>query len=192
MNRFWVLGDGAVDAATAATATHTYSASGTYHTALFVDNAAGSSSATRDVLVAAAAPIAVTISATTTGDTCWTFTCLEGPCSFPASYCNSASMNNVNLKVGQPYVITWTTPQSENKHHGLGSLGVLGITQCDDGGSLDNVIPSHPCTVTFTPTAAMLSPTFGGPVYTYHCTQTMCAPTLGVHNNLTGTITIVP
>ena len=54
VNRFWAFGDGAVDAKTTGTTTHTYSASGTYHTALFVDNAAGSSSATKDVVVATA------------------------------------------------------------------------------------------------------------------------------------------
>jgi PKD repeat protein len=190
VNRFWVLGDGTFNATTTATTTHTYSASGTYHTALFVDNAAGSSSATKDVVVAAVAPIAVTISATTTGGSCWTFTCLEGPCSFPASYCNSASMNNVNLKVGQPYVIRWTTPPSEATTHGVPPIASLGISHCDDGQDL--IMPTHPCVVTFTPTAAMLSPASGGPVYTYFCTQTMCAPTLAVHNLLSGTITIVP
>ena len=51
VNRFWAFGDGTVDANAGATAQHTYAAAGTYHTALFVDNAAGSSSATQDVVV---------------------------------------------------------------------------------------------------------------------------------------------
>ena len=177
-NRFWAFGDGTFLAATAVVATHTYAAAGTYKTALFVDNAAGSSSATKDVAVTTAAPIAVTISATTTGDTHWTFVCQAGPCS-------GAGNNNVNLRVGQPYAITWTTPQSENKTHGIGGLAVLGITQCDLFRS------NLPCSVNFTPTAAMLT-SFGGPVFTYSCTQTMCAPTQSVHDGMTGTITVVP
>ena len=57
----------------------------------------------------------------------------------------------MNLKVGQPYTITWTTPASEAKTHGVGGIAVLGISQCD-------VIRSNqPCTVNFTPTAAMLT-----------------------------------
>jgi PKD repeat protein len=51
VNRFWVFGDGAVAVKGGATAQHTYAAAGTYHTALFVDNAAGSSNAIKDVAV---------------------------------------------------------------------------------------------------------------------------------------------
>ncbi|MFI5119193.1 MAG: PKD domain-containing protein [Thermoanaerobaculia bacterium] len=183
VNRFWAFGDGAIDTKTTGTATHTYAAAGTYHAALFVDNASGSGSTTKDVVVAAAAPIAVTISATTTHDTKWTFVCLTGPC-------DPVDNNNVLLKVGQPYVITWTTPQSEAKTHGVAPIGLLGIQHCDDGQDL--ITASRPCAVTFTPTAAMLGPAFGGPAYTYGCTQTMCAPTQSVHDGMTGTITIVP
>ena len=174
VNRFWVLGDGAVAATTTGTTTHTYSASGTYHTALFVDNAAGSSSATKDVVVATAAPITFNVSATTNNNTHWTFT-----------------PNSVTCRVNVPCQITWTTPQSENHHHGLGGLGVFGVTQCDDGGSLDNVIPSHACTVTFTPTLFSLNnQPVGG--WVYHCTQTQCAPTQAIHDSMTATIVIVP
>ncbi len=173
VNRFWAFGDGAVDTTTTGTTTHTYSASGTYHTALFVDNAAGTSRSTKDVVVAAAGPITVNILATTTGDTKWTFV-----------------PNDVQLKVGQVYKLTWTTPQSEAKTHGVAPIGLLGISHCDDGQDL--IRASRPCVVTFTPTAAMLSSTFGGPTYTYSCTQTMCAPTQVVHDSMTATITIVP
>jgi PKD repeat protein len=175
VNRFWAFGDGAVSSTTTGTTTHAYSASGTYHTALFVDNAAGSGSATKDVVVGTAQPITVTISATTTNNTKWTFVCQTGPCS-------GAGNNNVNLKVGQPYTITWTTPQSEAKTHGVGGLALLGITQCDV------ITASLPCTVNLTPTANMVA----GSPYTYNCTQTTCAPNLAIHNGMSGTITIVP
>ena len=179
VNRFWVFGDGAVATNPSAPVQHTYAAAGTYHSALFVDNAAGSNSLTKDVTVASAQPIAVTISATTTNNTKWTFVCQS-----PAAVCSGTGNNNVNLKVGQPYTITWTTPQAEAKTHGVGGVAVLGITQCD-------VITSNaPCTVNFTPTSGMLN--FPGPVYTYACTQTTCAPTPLQHNGMTGTITIVP
>ncbi len=52
-NRFWVFGDGAVQATKSATTTHTYQAKGTSHTALFVYNENGSSSATKDIVVEA-------------------------------------------------------------------------------------------------------------------------------------------
>ncbi|MGA7992073.1 MAG: PKD domain-containing protein [Thermoanaerobaculia bacterium] len=180
-NRFWAFGDGAFAANTGASTTHTYAAAGTYKSALFVGNAAGGSSATKDVAVAAAQAIAVTISATTTGNTKWTFVCQAGPCS-------GAGNNNVNLKVGQPYVITWTTPQSEAKTHGVVPIGFMGAPHCDDGQDL--ITSSHPCAVTFTPTAGMLG--FPGPTYTYGCTQTQCAPSQAVHDGMQGTITIVP
>jgi PKD repeat protein len=173
VNRFWAFGDGAVNATTTGTTTHTYSASGTYHTALFVDNAAGSSSATKDIVVATAAPITVTILATTTGETKWTFV-----------------PNDVQLKVGQVYKLTWTTLQSEGKTHGVPPIALLGISHCDDGQDL--ITASRPCVVTFTPTAAMLGAAFGGPKYTYFCRQTDCAPTQVVHDSMTATITIVP
>lgn len=177
VNRFWAFGDGAFAANTGTTTTHTYATPGTYKSALFVDNTAGASSATKDVVVASATPIAVTISANTNNlNGPWTYTCLAGPCS-------GAGNNNVNLKVGQPYTITWTTPAAEAKTHGVGGIGVLGITQCDI------IRSSQPCTVNFTPTAGMLN--FPGPVYTYACTQTECGNT-NQHNNMTGTITIVP
>jgi hypothetical protein len=44
--------------------------------------------------------------------------------------------------------------------------------------------------VSFTPTADLLN--VPGGVYTYGCTHTECAPTLALHNAMTGTITIVP
>lgn len=178
VNRFWAFGDGAFAANTGTTTTHTYAASGTYKTALFVDNTAGASSTTKDVVVASATPIAVTISATTTNNTKWTFICQVGPCS-------GAGNNNVNLKVGQPYAITWTTPASEAKTHGVGGLATLGIgTECDV------IRANQPCTVSFTPTAGMLN--FPGPLYTYVCTQSTCAPSQAVHDAMQGTITIVP
>jgi PKD repeat protein len=165
VNRFWAFGDGAAAAVTTGTTTHTYSSSGTYHTALFVDNAIGSSFTTKDVAVATATSITVSIVATTNNNTNWTFT-----------------PNNVNLKVGQPYTITWSTPASEAKTHGVGGLAILGISQCD-------LITSNlPCTVNLTPTANMVA----GSPYRYNCTQQSCAPTLAQHDNMSGTITIVP
>lgn len=164
VNRFWAFGDGAVSAAPAGVTTHTYAASGTYHTALFVDNAFGSSSATKDVVVAAAGPQAISIVATTNGNTNWTF-----------------EPNNVTLRVGQPYVITWSTPASEGRTHGVGGLALLGITQC-------NLISANlPCVVNFTPTSSML---VGSP-HRYACTQSTCG-NAAQHNGMTATITIVP
>ena len=182
VNRFWVFGDGAVATNPAAPVQHTYPTAGTYHSALFVDNAGGANSATKDVVVTTAAPITVTILATTNGDTNWTFICQA-----PASVCSGAGNNNVNLKVGQPYTITWTTPASEAKTHGIGGqvVSFLGITQCDI------IRAVQPCTVNFTPTASMLTFLPGG-VYAYNCTQTTCAPTQALHDSMTATITIVP
>jgi len=88
--------------------------------------------------------------------------------------------NNVDLKVGQPYVITWSTPASEGRTHGLGGLAVLGIAQAD------NITSNHPYVVNFTPTAGMVG------VWTYACTVTQCAPTQSVHDGMTGTLTISP
>jgi len=173
--QLWAFGDGTT-ATSGATVQHTYAAAGTYKTAHFAGNAAGTSAATKDVVVAAAQAIAVTISATTTGGAKWAFVCQTGPCS-------GAGNNNVNLKVGQPYTITWTTPASEAKTHGVGGIAVLGITTCDV------ITASLPCTVNFTPSAGMLG--FPGPVFTYACTQTTCGPA-AQHNGMTATITIVP
>ncbi len=172
-SQLWAFGDGTT-ATSGATVQHTYSAAGTYRTSHFVSNAFGTSAATKDVVVGTVLPITFTVSATTNNDTHWTFT-----------------PNSVTCRVNVPCRITWTTPQSENKHHGLGGLGVFGVTLCDDGQSLDNLIPSHACTVTFTPTAFSLNnqPT-GGWVYT--CTQTMCAPTQALHDGMTGKIVIAP
>jgi PKD repeat protein len=174
VNRFWVFGDGSTKVAADPVTTKLYGSAGTYKTWLFVDNAFGANSTTKDVVVGTAAPIAVTISATTTGGTKWTYVCQS-----PVSVCSGAGNNNVNLKVGQAYRITWTTPSSENTMHGAGAaaLGLL----CD-------VIRSvQPCSLDFTPAANMLN--VPGPVYTYACTQSTCG---AGHNNMTGTITIVP
>lgn len=178
LNRFWVFGDGTTQVG-GSPAVKTYSAAGTYKTWLFVDNASGANSTTKDVVVASGQPIAVTISATTTNNTKWTFVCQS-----PASVCSGTGNNNVNLAVGQPYTITWTTPASEAKTHGVAGIAVLGITQCDV------IRPVQPCTVSFTPTAAMRN--FPGPVYTYACSQNQCAPSQAAHDGMTGTITIVP
>ena len=178
--QLWAFGDG-TSATSGATVQHTYAAAGTYKTAHFAGNSAGTSAATKDVVVASATPIAVTISATTTNNTKWTFVCQTGPCS-------GAGNNNVNLKVGQPYTITWTTPASEAKTHGVGGLASIGIgTECD-------VIRSNqPCTVSITPTAGMLNTqVLVGGHYTYVCTQSTCAPSQAVHDAMQGTITIVP
>ncbi len=57
VNRFWAFGDGTVSTTTTSTTTHTYSTSGTYHSAFFVENASGSSSATKDVVVVGKPPV---------------------------------------------------------------------------------------------------------------------------------------
>ena len=161
--QLWAFGDGST-ATSGATVQHTYSAAGTYKTTHFVSNAGGTSAAVKDVVVVAAGPMAISIVATTNTNTLWTFT-----------------PNNVNLKVGQPYIITWSTPASEGKTHGIGGLALLGITQCNV------VTASLPCTVNFTPTANMVT----GSPHTYACTQTACGTT-PQHNGMLGTITIVP
>ncbi len=166
----WSFGDGAT-ATSGTSVQHTYAAAGTYKTAHFAGNAGGTSAASKDVVVTVLAPITVTITATTTGDTKWTFV-----------------PNDVQLKVGQPYKLTWITPASEAKTHGVVPLGFLGADHCDDGQDL--IKSTHPCVVTFTPTVGMLG--FPGPTYTYSCTQTDCAPNLATHNTMTATITIVP
>jgi PKD repeat protein len=163
VNRFWVFGDGTTKVGADPVATKTYTAAGTYQTWLYVDNTFGANSTTKNVVVAAAGPAAISIVATTTGGTNWTYT-----------------PNNVDLKVGQPYVITWSTPASEGRTHGLGGLAVLGIAQAD------NITSNHPYVVNFTPTAGMVG------VWTYACTVTQCAPTQSVHDGITGTLTIAP
>ncbi|HEX7528016.1 MAG TPA: PKD domain-containing protein, partial [Thermoanaerobaculia bacterium] len=160
--QLWAFGDGTT-ATSGTTVQHTYAAVGTYKTAHFVSNAGGTSAAVKDVVVVAAGPITISIVATTTGGSMWTYT-----------------PNNVDLKVGQPYVITWSTPASEGKTHGIGGLAVLGIPQTD------LITSNRPYVVSFTPTATMVG------VWTYACTVTQCAPTQAVHDGMTGTITIVP
>jgi PKD repeat protein len=172
--QLWAFGDGTT-ATSGATVQHTYAAAGTYRTSHFASNAFGTSAAVKDVVVGTAPPIAVTISATTSNNQKWTFVCQS-----PATVCNGAGNNNATLKVGQPYTITWTTPQSEGKTHGLGGLAVLGIAQND------NITPNRPYVVAFTPSAGMVG------VHTYACTVTQCAPSQAVHDSMTGTITIVP
>jgi len=159
--QLWAFGDGAT-ATSGATVQRTYAAAGTYRTTHFVSNAGGTSAAAKDVVVAAAGPIAISIVATTTGGTHWTFT-----------------PNNVDLKVGQPYVITWTTPVAEATVHGMGGLEVLGIATCPISAAL-------PCVRSFTPTAGQV-----GSTHTYVCTNSACG-TVSAHNGMTGTITIVP
>jgi PKD repeat protein len=162
VNRFWSFGDGIFDASGGSVVTHAYGSPGTYRTALFVDNAGGSSSAVKDVVVSSAAPIPVGISATTTGGTHWTFT-----------------PNNVNLKVGQAYVITWTTPPAEATVHGMGGLDVLGIAPCSV------ITAALPCVRTFTPGAGQVG------LWSYACTNNACG-TVTQHNGMTGTVTIAP
>jgi PKD repeat protein len=176
--QLWDFGDGAT-ATSGATAQHTYAAPGTYTTAHFAGNAAGVSAATKAVVVVAGTPIPVTISATTAGNTKWTFVCQTGPC-------DGAGNNNVSLRVGQPYVITWTTPASEGRTHGVdwSAAAAFDVSACS------SITANQPCTVHVTPTANLAGVQDG--VYTYHCTHTECAPNLVVHNSMTGTITIVP
>src|SRR5664279_3315806 len=65
-----------------------YAAPGTYKSALFVDNAGGSGSATKDVVVVTAGPTAITITGSSHGSTKWDW-----------------QPGLVTMKVGQPYVI---------------------------------------------------------------------------------------
>ena len=171
--QLWAFGDGAT-ATSGATLQHTYVSAGTYSTTHFVSNAGGTSAAVKDVVVTTPQAITFTVSATTTNNTHWTFT-----------------PNSVTCRVNVPCKITWTTPQSENNHHGVGGLSVFGVTRCDDGQSLDNIIPSHSCTVTFTPTSFSLNNQPAGG-WVYSCTQSQCAPIEANHNNMTWTIMIVP
>jgi hypothetical protein len=104
----------------------------------------------------------VPILATTTGFTNWTYV-----------------PNNVTLKVGQAYVITWSTVAAEATVHGMGGLAVLGITDCDA------ISAQTPCVRNFTPTAGMVG------THAYACTNTACGTT-AQHNGMTATITITP
>ncbi|MFI5197231.1 MAG: PKD domain-containing protein [Thermoanaerobaculia bacterium] len=162
VNRFWAFGDGTFNAAGSNVVLHSYGAPGTYKSALFVDNASGASSALKDVVVAGSSAVAVGISATTTGGTHWTYT-----------------PNNVTLHVGQPYVITWTTPASEATAHGMGGLAVIGIASCD------LITATLPCVRSFTPTSGQVG------VWSYACTNNACG-TVPEHNGMTGTLTIAP
>jgi PKD repeat protein len=161
-NRFWAFGDGAFDATGSSVVLHTYAVPGTYKSALFIDNAGGSSAALKDVVVTSAAPIAIGISATTTGGTHWTFT-----------------PNNVNLTVGQAYVITWTTPAAEATAHGMGGLEVLGIAPCG------LITAALPCIRNFTPSPGQIG------MWSYACTNNACG-TVTQHGGMTGTVTIAP
>ncbi len=176
--QLWDFGDGTT-ATSGAAVQHTYAAAGTYPTAHFAGNAAGFSAATKAVVVATPSPIVVTISATTSGGSHWTFVCQTGPC-------DGSGNNNVTLKAGQPYVITWTTPQNEGKTHGVdwSASAAFDVSACGF------ITANQPCTVHVTPTADLAG--VQGGVYTYHCTHTECAPSLALHNSMTGTITIVP
>jgi PKD repeat protein len=163
VNRFWVFGDGAVNGANTGTATHSYTAPGPYKSALFVDNASGSSSALKDVVVSNAGTTAVSVVATTSGFTNWTYV-----------------PNNVTLKVGQPYVITWSTPAAEGTMHGMGGLaGALGIANCDA------ITAAFPCVRDFTPTASQVG------TWSYACTNSSCG-TAAQHGGMSATITIAP
>ena len=162
VSRFWVFGDGTFNESGPGVVQHTYGAAGTYKSALFVFTAGGSGSAASDVVVASSAPTVVSIVATTSGATKWTYV-----------------PNNVTLKVGQPYVITWTTPLAEATVHGMGGLAVLGILDCDA------ISAQSPCLRNFTPTASQVGS------HSYACTQTSCG-TVGQHTGMTATITIAP
>jgi PKD repeat protein len=162
VNRFWVFGDGAVNVPGTSVVQHIYGAAGTYKSALLVDNASGSGSALKDVVVANAGPTAVSIVATTSGGTFWTF-----------------SPTAVTLKVGQPYVITWTTPLADAQSHGMGGLEDLGIAPC-------SVIAAQlPCVRSFTPTASQVG------LHRFFCTNTACG-TAAQHGGMTATVTITP
>jgi hypothetical protein len=126
VTQLWDFGDGAT-ATTGTTATHTYAAAGTFHTAHFVANAAGVSSATKDVVVAAVSQGPVTVSVVASQ---WQYTPSE-----------------LVLKVGTAYKITWS---SSDVMHGIGGVPELGITSCN------LIAKSAPCTVNFTPTAAQV------------------------------------
>jgi hypothetical protein len=85
----------------------------------------------------------------------------------------------VTLKVGQPYVITWTTPAAEATAHGMGGLAVIGIASCD------LITAALPCARSFTPTAGQVG------VWSYACTNNACG-TVSQHNGMTATLTIAP
>ena len=162
VNRFWAFGDGTFNATGTNVALHTYAAPATYKSALFVDNAGGSSATLKDVVVTSAAAIAIGISATTTGGTHWTYV-----------------PNDVTLKVGQAYVITWTTPAAEATVHGMGGLEVLGIAACGQ------ITAALPCVRNFTPGGSQIG------LWSYACTNNACG-TVSQHNGMSGTVTIAP
>jgi PKD repeat protein len=163
LNRFWVFGDGTYNATGSNVVLHVYGAAGTYHTALFVDNAYGSSATLKDVVVTNPAPqvVAITLTGSSHGMSKWDW-----------------QPSPVTLHVGQPYALTFRADPSENLTHGLQGLELLGITQCD------LIPPQIPCTINFTPTVTM----FG--TWTYSCNQTQCAPTMALHNGMTGVFQI--
>jgi PKD repeat protein len=163
VSRFWAFGDGAFNTSGPSVVQHTYSAAGTFKSALFVLVAGGSGSATSDVVVASGGPTAIGITATTTGGTFWKFV-----------------PNNVTLKVGQPYVITWSTPLAEATVHGMGGqVETLGITPCQQ------ITGTLPCIRSFTPTASQVG------TWNYNCTNISCG-TAEQHGGMLATITIVP
>jgi len=167
--QLWSFGDGSTGTS-GATVQHTYSAGATYKTAHFAGNAAGVSGAAQDVVVAPVVPPTIKITITASQ---WQWT-----------------PQNVNLKVGQPYEVTFQIdPAVPSVHHGVGGPAGLG----NQGPPANCFFLNPSCVWNFTPTANMLgSP---GPVYPYGCTQSTCG--FG-HTNMTaggmsgGTITIVP
>ncbi len=168
-SQLWAFGDGAT-ATSGGTVTHTYAAAGTYPTAHFAANAGGVSAASQSVTVAASNPATVQITITASQ---WKWT-----------------PQNVNLKVGQPYEITFRNdPTAPAVQHGVGGLVVFGNLGPPAACFLLN--PS--CVWNFTPSATMLNSP--GPVYQYGCTQTTCGSghlSMTAGSPMGGTITIVP
>jgi PKD repeat protein len=165
----WSFGDGAT-ATSGSLVQHSYAAAGTFRTAHFAGNAAGVSGAEQDVVVAAVTPATIKITITASQ---WKWT-----------------PQNVDLKVGQPYEITFQTdPAVPSIHHGVGGPAGLGSL----GPPADCFFLNPSCVWKITPTANLLNSP--GPVYQYGCTQSTCG--FG-HTNMTaggpmgGTITIVP
>ncbi len=168
-SQLWAFGDGAT-ATSGGTVTHAYAAAGTYQTSHFAANAGGASAASQGVTVASgtSGTIQITITASQ-----WKWT-----------------PQNVSLKVGQPYQITFQTdPTAPTIHHGVGGLVVFG--SLGPPAACDFLNPS--CVWNFTPTAAMLNSP--GPVYQYGCTQTTCGSghlSMTAGSPMGGTVTIVP
>ena len=167
--QLWSFGDGAT-ATSGATVQRTYAAAGTYKTAHFVGNAAGVSGVAQDVVVTPA-PLQTIQITITASQSFWT-------------------PKNVNLKVGQPYQITFRIdPAVPSVHHGVDGPLALG----GPGPPADCFFLNPSCVWNFTPTASMLNSP--GPVYQYGCSQSTCSfghdtMTAGAVNG--GTITIVP